>query len=143
MCGAARSRAWVYRKPRQLRGSRAGQKALTWLSPYGIRQSQLGGEINHELIKGMLVHRARGAADASAVAEAAVSTWHEAALRLAPVIGGQGVDVLFRRSLHVTAKTFPDLDLVGKEADHCALLASLQAHLAVRDAALALSLIHI
>lgn len=46
-------------------------------------------------------------AEANRVAEAVVRTWDEVAGRLAPIIGEQGFRVLYKRSLHVNASTFP------------------------------------
>ena len=46
-------------------------------------------------------------AEANRVAEAVVRTWVEVAVRLAPIVGEQGFRVLYKRSLHVTASTFP------------------------------------
>lgn len=98
--------------------------------------------MNHEAIRRTLAHRAGDDADASAVAEAAISTWHQAAVRLAPVIGPQGVDVLFRRSLHLTKNAIPWLTMGMDEGDCAALLAALQARLADREAAAALEASH-
>lgn len=98
--------------------------------------------MNHEAIRKTLAHRAGDDADARAVAEATVSTWHQAAVRLAPIIGPQGVDVLFRRSLHLTGSSVPWLAPSIDENDCTALLASLQARLAGQEAAAALAASH-
>lgn len=94
--------------------------------------------MNHEVFRRTLVDRAGGTADARAIAEAATSVWHDAATRLAPVIGGHGVNVLFRRSLHITSKAFPWLGATGSEESDAELLNALQRHLAEREAALAI-----
>lgn len=94
--------------------------------------------MNHEIITRTLVLRAGDATDAQAIAKAAVSTWHDATLRLAPVIGGQGVDVLLRRSLHVAGQTFPCLVTAGHVGNNTELLASLQVRLARCEAAVAI-----
>lgn len=94
--------------------------------------------LNHETIRRKLAQCAGEAADASAVAEAAISTWHAVSLRLAPVIGVQGVDVLFRRSLHLTGKTFPWMVIAGYQASNKVLLDSLQVRVAGCEAALAI-----
>lgn len=99
--------------------------------------------MNHDVIRRTLAHRAGGGADASAVAEAAISTWHQAAVRLAPVIGAQGVEVLFRRSLHLTKGSIPWLTMAMDDGNFVALLATLQARLAERDAAAALEASHV
>jgi hypothetical protein len=93
--------------------------------------------MNHETIRRTLAQRAGGDADANAVAKAAISTWHEASARLSPVIGGQGIDVLLRRSLHVAGKTFPALPEPTHEARNNVLLANLQMRLAACETALA------
>lgn len=94
--------------------------------------------MNHDVIRRTLAHRAGDDADAGAVAEAAISTWHQAAVRLAPVIGAQGVEVLFRRSLHLTKASIPWLTMAMDDGDFVALLATLQACLAEHVAADAL-----
>ena len=84
-------------------------------------------DLHREAIRGTLAQRAGEAPDASAVAEATLSTWRQVAVRLAPVIGARGVDVLFSRSLHLTSKAFPWLAMVGDHGDGAALLAGLKA----------------
>ncbi len=80
-----------------------------------------------------LAERTGGARDASAVAEATLDTWYQVATRLEPVIGARGVDVLFRRSLHLTCNALPWLEIVEDHGDSSALLASLKARLASRE----------
>lgn len=99
--------------------------------------------MNPHLIRRTLAHRAGDGADAAAVAEAAISTWHQAAVRLAPVIGAQGVEVLFRRSLHLTKASIPWLTMAMDDGDFVALLATLQACLAEHVAADALEASHL
>lgn len=98
--------------------------------------------MNEEAIRKTLAHRAGSNANARAVAEATISTWHQAAVRLAPVIGRQGVDVLFRRSLHLTKSTVPWLAMANDEGDCTALLSTLQTRLAERETAAALEAGH-
>lgn len=93
--------------------------------------------MNPETIRRTLVQRAGGNADAKAVAIAAISTWHDASARLSPVIGGQGIDVLLRRSLHVAGKKFPSLAELTHEGRSNELLANLQVRLAACETALA------
>lgn len=100
-------------------------------------------DMDHDVIRKTLVHRAGKGANAGAMAEAAISTWHQAAVRLAPVIGAQGVEVLFRRSLHLTKATIPWLTMAMDDGSFVALLATLQARLAERDAAEALEASHL
>ena len=47
------------------------------------------------------------AAPAVRITAETVRTWSEAADRLTPVIGAQGFDVLYKRSLHLTSAAFP------------------------------------
>jgi hypothetical protein len=89
--------------------------------------------MHYEIIRRTLTHRAGGAPDSNAVADAALSTWHQMAARLAPLIGARGFDALFNRSVHVTGETFPWLALVEMEEHGAAQLASLGIHLADRD----------
>ena len=91
-------------------------------------------ELWREAIRLTLAHRAGGAPDASAVAEVTISTWSQVAALLTPVIGPRGVDVIFRRSLYLTSKDFPWLAFGEEHRDSAALLASLKANLAGRDA---------
>lgn len=86
-----------------------------------------------ETIRITLAERAGDAPDASAVAEATISTWHQVASHLIPVIGAGGVDVLFNRSLHLTCTAFPWLTILGDHRDNTVLFASLKARLTGRD----------
>ena len=87
-----------------------------------------------EAIQITLAHRAGGTLDACAVAEAFISTWRQVDGLLAPVIGTQGVDVIFRRALYLTSKTFPWLASGEEYRDGAVLLASLKARLESRCA---------
>jgi hypothetical protein len=86
-----------------------------------------------ETIRIALAERAGDALDASAVAEATISTWHQVAALIIPVIGTGGVDVLFNRSLHLTCTAFPWLTILGDHRDNVALLANLKERLAGRE----------
>jgi len=83
-----------------------------------------------EAIRRTLLHRAEGFSDASAVAKTIAGTWLQMADLLAPVIGAQGVDVLFRRSLHLANSAFHCLVDPGEQEDDANQLAILQARLA-------------
>lgn len=87
-----------------------------------------------EAIRRILSHRVEGAADASAIAEAIAAIWSQAADLLTPVIGNRGFEVIFRRSLYLTSKTFPWLAFDEEQGDVAALLASLKSRIAGRDA---------
>lgn len=81
-----------------------------------------------------LAHRAGSAHDATAAAEATISTWRQMAGLCTPVIGARGVDVIFRRSMYLTGKTFPWLASGEEQGGSAVLLASLKVSLAGRDA---------
>jgi hypothetical protein len=86
-------------------------------------------ELCREAIRRTLALRAGDAPDATAIAEAALGTWRLVAIRLAPVIGTLGVDVLFNRSLHLTSAAFPWLSIAWDHEDNATVLASLKARL--------------
>ena len=87
-------------------------------------------EIRREAIRRTLEQRAGGAPDAAAIAKATIGIWHQVADRLAPVIGVQGVNVLFSRSLHLTSATFQWLVNAGDRGSNAAQLTTLEARLA-------------
>jgi hypothetical protein len=90
--------------------------------------------MRREAIRRTLAHLAGEAPDASAVARATLHTWHRLATRLAPVIGVRGVEILFSRSLHLTATLFPWLARVEEEEEgRMVLPASLKACLAGQE----------
>ena len=87
-------------------------------------------EMRREAIRRTLTYHAVKKADATAIATAALYTWSLIAMRLAPVIGARGGDVLFRRALHLTQSAFPGLMIVGgEEKESAALLVKGQATL--------------
>jgi len=81
-------------------------------------------------IRRTLKQRSGGAPGAAAVAEATIGTWLQVAERLAPVIGLQGVNVLFNRALHLTSTAFPWLTTAGERGDSAVQLAGIKARLA-------------
>ncbi len=74
-----------------------------------------------------------GALNAGAVAKVTIQTLSKVDVILTPVIGEVGVNVLFKRSLHLTSRTFPWLTIAENHGDTGDLLASLGARLAGRD----------
>ncbi|PFG09663.1 hypothetical protein [Marinobacter sp. LV10MA510-1] len=78
-------------------------------------------------------HQAEGALDAGAVDKTTIQTLLLVNVILTPVIGEVGVNVLFKRSLHLTSRTFPWLTMAENHGDTGDLLASLSARLAGRD----------
>ncbi|MGL6039804.1 MAG: hypothetical protein ACRC01_01225 [Deefgea sp.] len=98
--------------------------------------------MNHEMIRKTLVLRAGEYADATAFANATIDTWNEASARLTPVIGGQGIHALLRRSLHVAGKSYPSLAEPSHEGCSTVLLDNLQLRLASCDTRLAVDASH-
>ena len=88
-------------------------------------------------IRTTLARHAGDAPDASAIAEATLGIWHQMTARLVPVIGAQGVDALFSRSLHLTSAAFPWLAIAGNHGEDSATPASLKACLAARETTVA------
>jgi hypothetical protein len=89
-------------------------------------------DLYREAIRKTLMNRAGNAREASLVAEATLDLSQQMTASLAPVIGTRGVDVLFRRSLHLASRTFPWLVMAGEPGDNVSLSADLQARLAGR-----------
>lgn len=73
--------------------------------------------MRHLTIENALARTAGDAPDAGAIATATRTVWRQMAARLTPVIGAQGVDVLFRRALWLTGRTFAWLAVVMNDAD--------------------------
>lgn len=90
-------------------------------------------ELRREAIRRTLVHRAGLAPDASAVAEAALIACQQVSAQLAPVIGARGVNVLFRRALHLASTAFPWLAMAEDHGDNANLFATIKARLAGRE----------
>lgn len=90
-------------------------------------------QLRHDLIRRTLAQRAGSNADARAIAEATISIWQQISVRLVRVIGVRGVDALFCRALHLTARSFPFLLIAGNHRDRVALLANLRACLETRE----------
>ncbi|MFO7569128.1 MAG: hypothetical protein R6W75_04965 [Smithellaceae bacterium] len=83
-----------------------------------------------EAIRRMLDHLAGDAPDAGAIAEATLNIWRQIALRLSPIIGARGVDVLMGRALHLTTNVFPWLAGSVHPAGSATLLAEVKTRLA-------------
>lgn len=72
-------------------------------------------------------------ANAGAIAETTLKTWHQVSARLSPVIGERGVDALWGRSLYLTSAAYPWLSNVWDNVDSATMLAGLKACIAGRD----------
>lgn len=57
------------------------------------------------------------AADIASVSDGACSVWRRISVALTPVVGPQGVDALYRRSLHLTAAQHPVLASITSERE--------------------------
>jgi hypothetical protein len=58
-------------------------------------------------ISSTLVHSVTKGEDAGQIADTIASVWQEIIDALCPIIGRGGVDALYRRSLHITCRTYP------------------------------------
>lgn len=87
-----------------------------------------------DTIRATLVQRAGDSPDASAIAKATVSTWQQMAVRLAPVIGWRGVDVLFSRALYLTGSRYPWLAVAAEDGNGVAQAASFRTRLETQKA---------
>ncbi|MGZ5893832.1 MAG: hypothetical protein ACXWJ7_14580, partial [Caldimonas sp.] len=80
-------------------------------------------------IDAALAHRAREGADASQIATAVAERWQRADDALSPIIGKRGVAALYKRSLHVAARSHASLAGlhldVQDNADPAALVSAL------------------
>ena len=89
--------------------------------------------MHHATIRRTLVQDAGEIPNSGAIAEATLSTWHQVAVRLVPVIGARGVGALFNRSLHITSKTYPWLAIDGHDENVAILLSGLRARIATHE----------
>jgi hypothetical protein len=76
-------------------------------------------------------------ADATQIADAIVTTWHEIDAALGPIVGRGGVAALYRRSLHLTAPAHPWLAGAGQGLQTPMDLAALRSVLAQQPSAAA------
>jgi hypothetical protein len=90
-------------------------------------------DLHRELIRKTLEHHAGKSPDAEATAEAALNVWRKMSAQLAPLLGEKGVNVLFRRTLHLTRTSFRWLTI--PEGDNAALLTKFKADLKGRETA--------
>ncbi len=99
----------------------------------GCSMSTKNKEPGPEALHRAMEHQVEGALDAGAVAKATIQTLRQVNVILTPVIGEVGFNVLFKRSLHLTSRTFPWLTIAENHGDTGDLLATLGEHLAGRD----------
>lgn len=86
-----------------------------------------------EAIRRTLRQRSGDSPDALAVARATSETWLLMSAQLAPVIGDNGVEAIFKRSLHLTSVVFPWLAIPDREMDIDSLPERIGALLAGRE----------
>jgi hypothetical protein len=97
------------------------------------------GSLRRAAIRRTLSPVAECGSDADCVVEITIDTWRQLAGHLTPVIGARGVDVLFKRSLHVTSRDYPWLARAGEGGDVAAQSAVLRARFEARDPATAVA----
>ena len=90
-------------------------------------------ELGPEALNRAMEHQTESALDAGAVAKSTIQTLRQVNVTLTPVIGEVGVNVLFKRALHLTSRTFSWLTNVENQGDTDDLLARLGERLAGRD----------
>ncbi|MGM0648791.1 MAG: hypothetical protein ACQESZ_10455 [Bacteroidota bacterium] len=83
-----------------------------------------------EAIKRTILTHRGDSGESEAIADAAVTTWLAMTAQLEPVLGFQGVNVLFRRAIYVTKTTFPDLVISNFNEESVNLIPDLKAYLA-------------
>jgi hypothetical protein len=81
------------------------------------------------------VHDAETGMDCGRIADVALSTWHDFASALSPIIGMRGVAALYKRSLHLTSPAYPWLETVREGVDAPVDFAPLKAALLQQTAA--------
>lgn len=86
-----------------------------------------------EAIRRTLRQRAGDSADAIAIAKATSETWLLISAQLTPVIGGNGVDAILNRALHLTSAAFPWLAISDEPVDHESLPLRISMRMAGRD----------
>jgi hypothetical protein len=90
-------------------------------------------ELCREAIRTTLRQRAGDSPDALAIAKATSETWLLMSAQLTPVIGGNGVDAILKRSLHLTGIVFPWLSSSDEEMDNDSLPIRIGMRLAGRE----------
>lgn len=78
-------------------------------------------DLYREAIRRTLRRRAGDSPDALAIAKAASETWLLMSAQLTPVIGGNGVDAILKRSVHLTSVVFPWLSIPDAQLDNNSL----------------------
>jgi hypothetical protein len=99
-------------------------------------------EARRTAIRGTLARHSEAIPDATAVAEAALRAWRGVVAVLEPVIGVQGVAVLFARSLLITGRAYPCLAIAGEPGEGATLFALVKARTEACEGPVALEASH-
>ena len=94
-------------------------------------------DLCREAIRRTLRQRAGESPDALAIAKATSETWLLMSAQLTPVIGGNGVDAILKRSLHLTSVVFPWLSVPDVQLDIDSLPVRINVLLAGHEAVVA------
>jgi len=90
-------------------------------------------ELCRETIRRTLRQRAKDTSDALSIATATSEIWLLMSAQLTPVIGGNGVDAILRRSLYLVSAAFPWLTSPDEHVDHESLPVRISVRFAGRD----------
>lgn len=90
-------------------------------------------DLYREAIRRALRQRAGDSPDALAIAKATSEIWTQMSAQLTPVIGGNGVDAILKRSLHLTSVVFPWLEVPDAQVDIDSLSKRISVVLAGRE----------
>jgi hypothetical protein len=96
--------------------------------------STANSRLRRNMIQDKLAQCAGKAPNATAIAAATVAIWPQLVARLAPVIGVRGIDALFSRTLHLTRKSFPWVDVAGEVEHGISALDAISERLRQQDA---------
>ena len=94
-------------------------------------------DLCREAIRRTLMQRAGDAPDARAIAKATFETWLLMSAQLTPVIGGNGVEAILKRSVHLTSVVFPWMAIPDAQLDLDSLPGRISVLLAGREPAAA------
>jgi hypothetical protein len=94
-------------------------------------------DLRHQAIRRALGRHQGLGSGTAAGAGPALAIWRDVTERLAPMIGGRGVDALASRALGLTTRLFPWLGPPGTHRDGTGPLAGLQARLEAQDPSVA------
>jgi anti-sigma-K factor RskA len=107
------------------------------MSPEENRSSPMPAE--NRMMQTMFARQSAAVADASRIAEMAVSSWRDVGFALSPIIGVAGVAALFKRSLYLTRGAHPCLATVLEDQTQPDELTAMQSVLAQHTSATAVA----